>query len=451
MANQSIIYCDGDSITVGYPGLPNPYPTLLSPVGAPWFIINGGVTGRTLATMYADGASAVDPDYSAGQRNIDVIWGGTNDFVVNGSTPAAVYAILQEYCAARRAVGWKVIVVTMISRYFPGGNPVSGESIDADKDAYNALIRANWSTFADGLADVAANPNLGADGAYANLTYFQADQVHPTQFSITNIEAPIIGGAVNLLLNSGGTAPQNPPPAYIQSNADFGSSPTQNTPFLSANSAGSLLTAYVRTNVTTITVTDSQGNIWQSLPQINNGAICQFWYALNANRGANTVTVTTITGSVVDLLIAEYSGVSAFDAYAQTTTGATQSPTVSVTTAEANELLVAYTANQTAGAVTAGTNMTAMRQNVSNVVAIGDGKALAKGANSIGFSTATSFASIVGVAAFKPTTANAKSGSPVGLGTDISAASQVETNSAGQINSSRTSVFGVNLGTRSIG
>jgi hypothetical protein len=33
---------------------------------------------------------------------------------------------------------------------------------------------------ADGVIDFAANPNLGADGASTNSTFFQADQTHPT-------------------------------------------------------------------------------------------------------------------------------------------------------------------------------------------------------------------------------------------------------------------------------
>ena len=39
------------------------------------------------------------------------------------------------------------------------------------------LIRANWATYADALADLGANANLQNS---ANLTYFNADGVHLT-------------------------------------------------------------------------------------------------------------------------------------------------------------------------------------------------------------------------------------------------------------------------------
>lgn len=54
--------------------------------------------------------------------------------------------------------------------------------MDADKKAYNALILGGArAAGADFVIDLAADPNLGADGAFANATYFAADGVHPTQ------------------------------------------------------------------------------------------------------------------------------------------------------------------------------------------------------------------------------------------------------------------------------
>jgi hypothetical protein len=44
---------------------------------------------------------------------------------------------------------------------------------------YNDMLRAQWPTFADGLADVAADPRIGADGANLDPKYF-VDLVHPT-------------------------------------------------------------------------------------------------------------------------------------------------------------------------------------------------------------------------------------------------------------------------------
>ena len=41
------------------------------------------------------------------------------------------------------------------------------------------MLREQWPAFADGLADVTADPRIGADGANLDPVYF-LDQVHPT-------------------------------------------------------------------------------------------------------------------------------------------------------------------------------------------------------------------------------------------------------------------------------
>jgi hypothetical protein len=86
-----------------------------------------------------------------------------------------------------------MIVVTMISR---SGNGTGGVTNDSLKNAYNDLIRQNWQTFADELADVGAS-TLGQDGDYSTTDFI--DGVHPAQASATNIIAPIISQAINHL------------------------------------------------------------------------------------------------------------------------------------------------------------------------------------------------------------------------------------------------------------
>lgn len=151
-----------------------------------WLFINLGVSGETLATMLANAPTAVDPLYTHGVKDLVVIWGGTND-LDDGSTVASVYANLTSYVAARHAVGWKVIVPTMLSRI----------GLDTQKNAFNALILAN-SAGADGIADFTGTP-LGCDGCYANTTWFQSDGVHPTALGVTTYESPVISKATNVL------------------------------------------------------------------------------------------------------------------------------------------------------------------------------------------------------------------------------------------------------------
>lgn len=183
----------GDSITIGYNGK-IPYTSQLMLNKSPYNVVNMGIGGETLATMLTSFPTAVKAQFLAGVQNNLGLWGGTNDFQQNGATVAAVYANLTSYVALVHAAGGKIVVGTMLSR--TGTNPIGGETLDADKNAYNALILANTAG-ADGIASFVGTP-LGVDGGYANTTWF-TDGVHPTQLGITTYEAPIWSAAINAL------------------------------------------------------------------------------------------------------------------------------------------------------------------------------------------------------------------------------------------------------------
>jgi len=179
------LVASGDSITMGYLG--TAYTTLLSLNGT-WAKGNIGVPGQLMATMVAEVQAADIPELNkTAGKSVAVIWGGTND-ITAGTSADTVLSYLESYCKQVRAAGYKVIPVTMLSR--------NGE--DTGKNTYNTLIRENWESFADALADVAANPLLGADGAYANSTYFNVDGIHPKTAGDT-IAAAIIQQSVNRL------------------------------------------------------------------------------------------------------------------------------------------------------------------------------------------------------------------------------------------------------------
>lgn len=182
--NQFI--ADGDSLTQGT-NASNPYTTALSLNGT-WNIGNIGIPGQTIQTMAGQVQNTVIPALAANAPNrVCVVWAGTND-VSTGTSAAQTLYYLQSYCNQVRAAGNKVIVCTMISR--------TGQ--DTNKNSYNALIRANWHAFADGLADLAANANLGADGANTNSTYFGTDHIHLTATGYAIVTA-IVQQAVNRL------------------------------------------------------------------------------------------------------------------------------------------------------------------------------------------------------------------------------------------------------------
>lgn len=191
------IICDGDSLTYGYDStntfsapVKNCYPFQLNRLlGDSLKILNFGVPSQTLVQMQSDAATQIDTLLDAvtwPNRNVLICWGGTND-IFGGATDATALASLMTYCAARRAAGWKVIVLTMLTRA-----DVTGGA-ETYRLNFNASIVANWQTFADALVDVAGMSQLQTN---TNTPYFDAtDHTHLTVYGygvIAKAVAPVL-------------------------------------------------------------------------------------------------------------------------------------------------------------------------------------------------------------------------------------------------------------------
>ena len=207
-SSSTSLVTDGDSLTYGLHG--TPYIGLLS-LNQTWTTkTNTGIPSIVPQGNFSLAPINVDPFYArAASQNADLIWTGTN-----GSTTStfvnANYQWIVGYCQARRQQGWKVFVLTMISR--------TGQ--DSGKNLLNALLRQNWPQFADGLVDVAANPNIGADGASANGTYFFTDGIHLLTAGDT-IVAGIASNAVNAYYGNTVVSPTaTTSTAYVETAAD---------------------------------------------------------------------------------------------------------------------------------------------------------------------------------------------------------------------------------------
>jgi lysophospholipase L1-like esterase len=172
---------DGDSLTIGTGALPfnnfpfgNDYPSQvagsLSHAGA---FYNVGVGGETTATMIVNAPTVVDPKLAAGANNVVCFHGGTND-IYYGATDITTYSRIVTYCQARQAAGWQVIVATITPRS-DAGTPVNQ---DTYRLSVNTMIRANWTTFASGIADIGGDANMGTLGAELNTQYYNGDKVH---------------------------------------------------------------------------------------------------------------------------------------------------------------------------------------------------------------------------------------------------------------------------------
>jgi hypothetical protein len=194
----SIVY-QGDSRTWGVGGTHGGtggytvFITLPTYNGQAFSQVNSGVNSQTVAGMQATAYSVVNPYYHLkSDMNIVVLWGGVNDHYSNGSSAAQIFAMLSSYASHLQSLGWRVIICT----------ETDANGYAAKKNEINGYIRAGWTTFASGIADLAADPRIGADGAYTNATYF-ADGVHMTDAGQTLVGG-IVQTAITTLLRTPG-------------------------------------------------------------------------------------------------------------------------------------------------------------------------------------------------------------------------------------------------------
>lgn len=140
-------------------------------------LANFGVGGQTTDAMIADAATQIDTTLAAvGTYSAQVLlgWEGTNDLYF-GATAQDAYDDLATYYAARKAAGWRVLAFTIT----PRSNSGTPSDFETKRQQVNALLRANWPAFADGLVDVAADHRIGREGAETDTTYY-TDLVHMT-------------------------------------------------------------------------------------------------------------------------------------------------------------------------------------------------------------------------------------------------------------------------------
>ncbi len=191
------LVCTGDSLTNGQGVTPFCTAGLLT-TNITYNVVNYGIgnigSNVNMSLLPFREKVAYAPN---AKSNVSFMWNGTNDIVTKGRTAQqAVDAILQE-CSIMRTFGFRTIAATVISR------GTAGTSNDtADKNAVNPLLRAQALNSCDALADFAANPLVGADGAFSNTTYYQGDGTHLTATGQASVIAPMASHAIDQLTGS---------------------------------------------------------------------------------------------------------------------------------------------------------------------------------------------------------------------------------------------------------
>ena len=180
---------DGDSLTEGIGSTGgNTYPAqTVAALGTHWGAINLGASSLTIVQMQARAATTVDPYYSvASRRTLLIGWGGTKDLYF-GASAATTYNNIKTYAAARKAAGWRVVILSILPR--SAGTPPP--TFEADRQTVNAALLADFPTatahtnitsggaYADYLINIGADTTIGEPGDQTNPTYY-ADLVHLT-------------------------------------------------------------------------------------------------------------------------------------------------------------------------------------------------------------------------------------------------------------------------------
>ncbi len=168
-----VVVWDGGSIVAGHGadrGYEFPVQTLaVVPKVCSSFV--SSTSGARIADMLADAPVEVDARYDArADLNLCLLLAGGGDFRA-GASAASVYAAVRMYCLERRAAGFRVIVLTVL----PWD---SSETFDAVRLAYHAMLRDHWTEFADGLADIAADPRIGEAGDELDRQFYRLDARH---------------------------------------------------------------------------------------------------------------------------------------------------------------------------------------------------------------------------------------------------------------------------------
>jgi lysophospholipase L1-like esterase len=159
----------GDSISTG--AEPTFWKDMVLDGPENWTKSDMGINGSTSAECLASGKWCAGPMYRPNaSKNLVVFFAGGND-ISNGASALEAFQTTVGTIREAKASGFTVFVTTLLPRNKIG--------FDAKRDEFNDYARGQWKNFADGLVDLAADPETGADGK-AEVKDFFPDGVHPS-------------------------------------------------------------------------------------------------------------------------------------------------------------------------------------------------------------------------------------------------------------------------------
>lgn len=194
--DNSNLITDSNSYGTGYPGN-TPFPDIIMAT-AP-FDSNGAtmesfaVNSQTIEDMLSDQASQILPLYTPGVLNVILFQEGGNSIYYNGSVSEAIDS-LTTYCNNATAVGFKIIVSTMIHRNQSTAFGDNATVYNTKLDSFNTALLA-----LTGVYDGCIRPDLESIFASYGAGGYDGDQVHPSQTG-QNKYAELYAAAIEALV-----------------------------------------------------------------------------------------------------------------------------------------------------------------------------------------------------------------------------------------------------------
>lgn len=176
----------GDSIATG--AEPTFWKDMVLDGPAGWTKSDMGINGSTSASCLASGEWCAGPMYRPkAKRNLIVFFAGGND-IDSGVSPNDAFQATVGTIRLAKAKGFTVFMTTLLPRNRNG--------FDKKRDEFNAFARGQWKQVADGLVDLASDPQTGAD-AKASVKELFPDGVHPSAATNYNNMSPYFQRRIN--------------------------------------------------------------------------------------------------------------------------------------------------------------------------------------------------------------------------------------------------------------
>lgn len=135
-------------------------------------------------------------------NDVYFLWELTNDMTANGDNATTCYNNLVTYCQDIRTnmPSAKIIVATMMPRT---GHPNRQNDLNLyDDSTLNGKIRNHLIAdgYCDYICDVGSDSLMGQEGQNTDLTYYNADAIHPNTVGYQRLVDNYIYPSVNAIL-----------------------------------------------------------------------------------------------------------------------------------------------------------------------------------------------------------------------------------------------------------